>query len=105
MIWVSIFTGRNSRGDISQIGRSKSLDEELETMFNHVLQSKLVTKLGQLFARHWLVAFCVAATAGILWVGAPAWAAPVARPLNQTVPRPTPTSEAGPVPTATPSPD
>jgi uncharacterized repeat protein (TIGR01451 family) len=79
----------------------KSLDKEFEIMFNHLL----LTKLGRLLARHWLVALCIAGVAGILWMGAPAWAAPVARPLNQTVPRPTPTSEGDPVATATPSPD
>ena len=62
-------------------------------------------KLSFLLHRHWLVALCIASAVAILWYGAPAWAAPVARPLNQTVPRPTPTSEGDPVATATPRPD
>ena len=62
-------------------------------------------KLQFLFQRHWIAAACIAVAVTVLWVGAPAWAAPVARPLNQTVPRPTPTSEGSPVATATPQPD
>lgn len=57
---------------------------------------------------HWLRQYWVVGIAALfgvaLWVGSPAWAAPVARPLNQTVPRPTPTSESNPVATATPRP-
>ncbi|MCC6169765.1 MAG: SH3 domain-containing protein [Caldilineaceae bacterium] len=57
---------------------------------------------------HWLRQYWVIGVAALLgaalWAGSPAWAAPVARPLNQTVPRPTPTSESNPVATATPRP-
>ncbi len=61
-------------------------------------------RLRQWLRRHWLVSLCAATVAAILWVGAPAWAAPVARPLNQTVPQPTPTTPGDPVATATPRP-
>ncbi|MCC6457367.1 MAG: SH3 domain-containing protein [Caldilineaceae bacterium] len=77
-------------------------------MFNHIRFIKLIMKQEQLLRRHWLVALCVAGFVGVLWIGAPAWAAPVAAPLSQlggTVPRPTATPVAGPVATATPRPD
>lgn len=74
-------------------------------MFKH----PVLPQLGRLLRHHWLitlsVTFSVTLFAGILWVGAPAWAAPVARPLNQTVPRPTPVTPGDPVATATPRPD
>lgn len=60
-------------------------------------------KLQQLLHKNWLVALCVAGFVGIVWFGAPAWAAPVTQ--GGTVPRPTPTSEGGAVATATPQPD
>src|SRR5262245_56320334 len=72
-----------------------------EPIFTHLSGAKL----ARLFARHWIIALCLAGAAAILWIGAPAWAAPVARPLYQTVPRPTPTSEGDPLATATPQPD
>lgn len=50
------------------------------------------------------MAFAIAGIAGILWVGAPAWAAPVTRPHAQTVPQPTPTTGI-PTPIATRLPD
>lgn len=55
--------------------------------------------------RYGFVSLGAAIMAAVLWLGAPAWAAPVARPLNQTVPRPTPTSPGDPLATATPRPD
>jgi uncharacterized repeat protein (TIGR01451 family) len=59
---------------------------------------------GAWLRRHWRISLGFAAVVAILWVGAPAWAAPVARPLNQTVPRPTPTTPGDPIATATPRP-
>lgn len=60
-------------------------------------------QLADWLRRYWMIG--VVALVGVaLWAGSPAWAAPVARPLNQTVPRPTPTSESNPVATATPRP-
>lgn len=70
-----------------------------------MFKDSIYRKLQFIFQRHWMTAACIAITVTVLWVGAPAWAAPVARPLNQTVPRPTPTSEGSPVATATPQPD
>jgi uncharacterized repeat protein (TIGR01451 family) len=70
-----------------------------------MVKHPLYLQLGQFFRRHWLVALVVAGFAGVLWMGAPAWAAPVTRPLNQTVPRPTPSTGGEPVATATPLPD
>jgi uncharacterized repeat protein (TIGR01451 family) len=68
----------------------------------------VLSQLGRLLRHHWLVtlsvAFSVAIFGGVLWAGAPAWAAPVTRPLNQTVPRPTPVTPGNPVATATPRP-
>jgi uncharacterized repeat protein (TIGR01451 family) len=55
--------------------------------------------------RNWAVSLAAAAVVAVLWIGAPAWAAPVARPHNQTVPRPTPTTPGDPLATATPRPD
>jgi len=55
--------------------------------------------------RAWLALLGALALAGVLLIESPAWAAPVLRPLNQTVPRPTPTSSGDPVATATPRPD
>jgi uncharacterized repeat protein (TIGR01451 family) len=74
--------------------------QKVEYMFKH----PTLKKLEFLCRRHWIVAVCIATVTAIMWYGAPAWAAPVARPLYQTVPRPTPTSESGPVATATPQP-
>lgn len=54
--------------------------------------------------RAWLALFGALALALVLLIDSPAWAAPVLRPLNQTVPRPTPTSPGGSVATATPRP-
>jgi len=62
-------------------------------------------KLARLLRQHWLIALCMAGIVAVLCIGAPAWAAPVARPLGQTVPHPTPTSEGDPLATATPQPD
>ena len=70
-----------------------------------MVKDSFVAQLGRLFRRYWIVALCVAGFAGVLWIGAPAWAAPVTRPLNQTVPRPTPSTGGDPVATATPLPD
>jgi uncharacterized repeat protein (TIGR01451 family) len=70
-------------------------------MFKHLSGQKVARWLS----RHWIIAVCVTVAAAILWLGAPAWAAPVARPLGQTVPQPTPTSEDNPLATATPQPD
>jgi uncharacterized repeat protein (TIGR01451 family) len=55
--------------------------------------------------RHWVLLLVTGFFGVVLLAGAPAWAAPVVRPLSQTVPRPTPTSVFAPVPTATPRPD
>jgi uncharacterized repeat protein (TIGR01451 family) len=74
-------------------------------MLNHPSLQKAIQKSKRLLSRHWLVTLFAAMTVAILWFGAPAWAAPVARPLGQTVPNPTPTSEGDPVATATPQPD
>lgn len=52
--------------------------------------------------RHWLAVCAGTLIIGLLAANTPAWAAPVARPLNQTVPRPTPTSSSDPLATATP---
>jgi uncharacterized repeat protein (TIGR01451 family) len=76
-------------------------DKEVGTMFNHLF----LPKLERWLRSHWLIVLCAVGFVAILWIGTPAWAAPVARPLNQTVPRPTPTSEGDPVATATPRPD
>lgn len=67
---------------------------------NAVQKGNLVRRLG----RHWLVLTVAGLAILVLIVGTPAWAAPVAAPLNQTVPRPTPTLPGEPVPTATPRP-
>jgi uncharacterized repeat protein (TIGR01451 family) len=56
-------------------------------------------------ARAWLALLGSLLLALVLLIDSPAWAAPVLRPLNQTVPRPTPTSPNGDVATATPRPD
>jgi hypothetical protein len=63
-------------------------------------QKVLVRSAGRL-RRHWIIG-SVALILFVLAVGAPSWAAPVLRPLNQTVPRPTPTSSGDPLATATP---
>lgn len=55
--------------------------------------------------RHWLAVCAGTLIIGLLAANTPAWAAPVARPLNQTVPRPTPTSSSDPLATATPRAD
>ena len=55
--------------------------------------------------RAWLALFGALALALVLLIDSPAWAAPVLRPLNQTVPRPTPTTPGDDVATATPRPD
>jgi hypothetical protein len=70
-----------------------------------MVKHSFVAQLGRLLRRYWIVALCVAGFTGVLWIGAPAWAAPVTRPLNQTVPRPTPSTGGDPVATATPLPD
>lgn len=70
-----------------------------------MFQDQRFKTLKSLWCRHGLVAVCVAVITGLVWLGTPAWAAPVKRPLNQTVPDPTATSESGPVATATPRPD
>src|SRR4051812_18542392 len=70
-------------------------------MFDHLSMQKVARWLS----RHWLIASSIALAAAVLWIGAPAWAAPVARPLAQTVPQPTPTGEENPLATATPQPD
>ena len=57
----------------------------------------------KLLRQHWLVALCAASMVALVWVGAPAWAAPVLQ--GGTVPNPTPTSDSGPIATATPRPD
>ncbi len=61
-------------------------------------------KLERMLLRHWLIALCVAGFVGILWIGSPAWAAPVAQG-GGTVPLPTATSEGAPIATATPQAD
>lgn len=61
---------------------------------------QLVTRVR----RHWLPLLLTGFFAAVLLAGSPAWAAPVARPLNQTVPRPTPTPVFAPIATATPVP-
>ncbi|HXF64424.1 MAG TPA: SH3 domain-containing protein [Caldilineaceae bacterium] len=55
--------------------------------------------------RHYWPAVVAALFLAVLLAGTPSWAAPVARPQNQTVPRPTPTDSGEPVATATPRPD
>jgi uncharacterized repeat protein (TIGR01451 family) len=59
--------------------------------------------LYQYLRHHWLVALCIVGFTAVIFLGAPAWAAPVQQ--GGTVPRPTPTSEGDPVATATPQPD
>lgn len=61
--------------------------------------------LSALLRRYWLALVVAGFFGVVLWAGAPAWAAPVARPLSQTVPRPTATPVFDPLPTATPRPD
>lgn len=61
--------------------------------------------LLRLCRRRWLPLLLTGFFGVVLLAGAPAWAAPVPRPPNQTVPRPTPTTEFDPVATATPRPD
>ena len=68
-------------------------------------QQRRVQRLVAHLHRHWLVALCCAFFAVALLAGAPAWAAPSPRPLNQTVPRPTPTDSGDPLATATPRAD
>jgi hypothetical protein len=63
-------------------------------------QKALVHSTGWL-RRYWIIG-AAALVLIMLAVGAPSWAAPVLRPLNQTVPRPTPTSGGDPLATATP---
>lgn len=62
-------------------------------------------RLSTYLRRHWLLLGVIAFFVAVALAGAPAWAAPAPRPLNQTVPRPTPTSPGDPVATATPRPD
>jgi uncharacterized repeat protein (TIGR01451 family) len=61
-------------------------------------------KVERLLRQNWLVALSIAGFIAVLWLGAPAWAAPVSQ-VGGTVPDPTPTSEGDPVATATPQPD
>jgi sortase (surface protein transpeptidase) len=70
-----------------------------------MLKHPVLPQLRKLFSHHWLVTLCVASVVGLLWMGAPAWAAPSTRPLNQTVPRPTPVRPGESVATATPRPN
>lgn len=74
-------------------------------MSNHPSLRKSIQKSQRLLRQNWLIALCVATAIGILWIGAPAWAAPVERPLGQTVPIPTPNDGGDPLATATPQPD
>lgn len=61
--------------------------------------------VSALMRRHWLLSAVAVALLAVAVVGAPAWAGPVARPLNQTVPLGTPTPAVDQaVPTATPLP-
>ena len=69
-----------------------------------MLNKPSLQKLNRTFRHHWLIALCVAAFVGIIWIGAPAWAAPVAQ-RGGTVPQPTPTIEGDPIATATPQSD
>lgn len=62
-----------------------------------------IRKAARQIAQNWLIALIITIFAGILFIGAPAWAAPVQQ--GGTVPDPTPTSSGDPVPTATPRPD
>jgi uncharacterized repeat protein (TIGR01451 family) len=73
-------------------------------MLNKQTFQKLNRTLGKTLRHHWLIALCVAAFVGIIWIGAPAWAAPVAQ-RGGTVPLPTATSEGDPIATATPQSD
>lgn len=73
-------------------------------MLNHEALQKLNRTLGKIVRHHGLIALCVAAFVAIIWLGAPAWAAPVAQ-RGGTVPQPTPTSEGDPLATATPQSD
>lgn len=62
-------------------------------------------KIATWIQRFWLAAVCIGLL-GLVWaLDAPAWAAPAPAYRNQTVPRPTPTSDGDPVSTATPRPD
>lgn len=66
--------------------------------------STTLFKLVHLIRRHWLSGIALLLSILILSKEIPAWAAPAASPVNQTVPQPTATKEATSVPQATNTP-
>src|SRR5687768_8338788 len=77
----------------------------MNRIMNHQLMNNLrksVTLALKFARRNWVWTAAAVLVALIMAYGSPAWAAPIAAPHNQTVPRPTPTTAGNPVATPTP---